>query len=104
MVCETTVRPAMLSIGPFAIRIPSHRSARYDRGMTAPRTDVPADPQPPHIHRWRIEEQGSAGSIGHCPCGEERVFQNGWDGDSGSRLRSGGWLAANRARKGNTEF
>jgi hypothetical protein len=88
------------------IGIEINRETRYNGGMTSPPAIAPSDSQPtaPHAHHWRIDEQGEAGSIGHCPCGEERLFQNGWDGDSGHRLRSGGWLAANRARKGTTEF
>jgi hypothetical protein len=46
-----------------------------------------------HVHRWRIAEQAGACSEGHCDCGEERVFQNGWEGDAGFGLRGGGWLS-----------
>jgi hypothetical protein len=46
---------------------------------------------PAHVHRWRIDEQAGVSSAGRCSCGEERAFQNGWEGD-GSSLRGGGWI------------
>lgn len=45
-----------------------------------------------HVHRWRIAEQAGVSSAGRCDCGEERAFQNGWEGDSGFGLRGGSWL------------
>lgn len=54
-------------------------------------------PPIPHVHRWRIGEQAGARSAGLCDCGEERAFQNGWEGDGSLRLRSGSWLARREA-------
>jgi len=35
--------------------------------------------EPPHTHRWHIEEQHAPQSRGTCDCGAERLFTNGWD-------------------------
>lgn len=36
-----------------------------------------------HAHRWRIDEQQGPQSAGHCVCGQEKDFTNGWDPASG---------------------
>lgn len=65
-----------------------------------PESTAPSLPSA-HAHRWRIAEQAGACSAGRCDCGEERAFQNGWEGDAGFGLRGGSWIGR-REREGPT--
>ena len=56
-----------------------------------------------HVHHWRLEPPNGPTSVGHCACGESRVFANTEGDGKVSRRDWNSITAGKKGRKGDSD-